>query len=227
VASVTVERLRTPRGELVLRRSGEHCEIVSNGVFLMDTRGGRSERELVRAALGAATPGARLLIGGLGVGFSLAEAVRSPGVEHVTVVEIEPAVVRWHRSHLARWSADAMHDPRVEVVTADLGDWLRSAADRYDAICLDVDNGPEWTVTVDNEALYGKAGLDALAGRLVPDGTLAVWSSNAATAFEALLRSRFATVHTRLVSVARGEPDVVYVARRPRRRSPARPRRQG
>jgi spermidine synthase len=124
--------------------------------------------------------------------------------------------VRWHRRHLARWSADAMDDPRVEVVTADLGDWLRSAADRYDAICLDVDNGPEWTVTVDNEALYGKAGLDALARRLVPDGTLAVWSSNAAAGFEALLWSRFATVHTRLLSVARGEPDVVYVARRPR-----------
>src|SRR5918994_420732 len=125
------------------------------------------------------------------------ERLRTPGVELVTVVEIEPAVVRWHRSYLARWSADAMHDPRVDVVIADLGDWLRSAADRYDAICLDVDNGPEWTVTVDNEALYRKAGLDVLARRLVPDGTLAVWSSNTAPAFEALLRSRFATVHTR------------------------------
>ena len=210
MVSVTVERLATPRGELVLRRDGPHHEIVSNGVFLMDTRDGRSERELVRAAVSG--PGARVLIGGLGVGFSLAEALALEAAA-VTVVEIEPAVVRWNSSYLG---TTALDDPRVTVVEADLGAWLRAGEDRYDAVCLDVDNGPEWTVTVDNEALYRKAGLDVLARRLVPDGTLAVWSSNTAPAFEALLRSRFATVHTRLVSVARGEPDVVYVARRPR-----------
>jgi spermidine synthase len=218
VASVTVERLATPRGELVLRRDGEHCEIVSNGIFLMDTRDGRSERELVRGALAGAPAGARVLIGGLGVGFSLAEAVRTPGVGQVTVVEIEPAVVRWHRTHLARWSAGALDDPRVEVVTADLGGWLRSGADRYDAVCLDVDNGPEWTVTVDNGGLYGQSGLAAVDRRLAAGGTLAVWSAGAAPAFEELLHRRYATVDTRLVPVARGEPDVVYLARTPRRR---------
>jgi spermidine synthase len=206
VVSVTVERLATPRGELVLRRDGEHHEIVSNGVFLMDTRDGRSERELVRAAVPG--PGARVLIGGLGVGFSVAEAL-ALGAAAVTVVEIEPAVVRWNRTYLG---AD-LDDPRLTVVVADLGDWLRAGTDRYDAVCLDVDNGPEWTVTDANAALYGDAGLDAVDRRLAPAGTLAVWSANAAPAFEARLRARYGTVEVRRIPVARGEADLVYLAR--------------
>jgi spermidine synthase len=206
VVSVTVERLTTPRGELVLRRDGEHHEIISNGVFLMDTRDGRSERELVRAA--GPGPGARVLVGGLGVGFSLAEAL-ALGAAAVTVVEIEPAVLRWGREHLG---AAALDDPRVTVVVAELGAWLRARDDRYDAVCLDVDNGPEWTVTAANAALYGDSGLDAIDRRLAPGGTLAVWSATAAPAFEARLRSRYRTVEVVEIPVARGEPDVVYAA---------------
>jgi len=217
VASVTVERLVTPRGELVLRRDdgvpGRHYEIVSNGVFLMDTRDGRSERELVRAALGGAPDGARVLIGGLGVGFSLAEALRASAVGHVTVVEVEPAVVRWHRGPLAPYSAGGLDDPRVEVVVADLADFLAGGDGLFDSVCLDVDNGPEWTVTPGNVALYGDPGLDAVGRRLAPGGTLAVWSANAAPGFEARLRARYPTVHTRRIPVARGEPDVLYLAR--------------
>jgi spermidine synthase len=211
VVSVTVERLQTPRGELVLRRDGEHHEIVSNGMFLMDTRDGRSERELVRAAVRA--PGARVLIGGLGVGFSLAQALADPRVAAVTVVEIEPAVLRWNREHLG--TTAALDDPRVRVVVADLVAFLAAAADRYDAICLDVDNGPEWTVTVDNAALYGDPGLSAVDRRLAPGGTLAVWSAGAAPAFEARLRSRYGNVQVIEIPVPRGEPDVVYVATGP------------
>ena len=210
MVSVTVERLSTPRGELVLRRDGEHHEVISNGVFLMDTRDGRSERELVRAALRSAPAGARVLIGGLGVGFSLAEALRSPGVAAVTVVEVEPAVVRWSRTHLG---AD-LDDPRVTVVVADLARWLPAGDDRYDAVCLDVDNGPEWTVTAGNAALYREAGLDAVDRRLAAGGTLAVWSASAAPAFEARLRRRYSSVEVVEIPVARGEPDAVYVARR-------------
>lgn len=212
MVSVTVERLVTPRGELVLRRAGEHHEIVSNGVFLMDTRDGRSERELVRAALRHAAPGARVLIGGLGVGFSLAEALRSPGVAAVTVVEIEPAVLRWNREQLGTTGLD---DPRVAVVAADLAAFLATGDDRYDAICLDVDNGPEWTVTAENAALYGDPGLAAVDRRLAPDGTLAVWSANAAPAFAERLRRRFGSVDVIEIPVARGQPDLVYTARSP------------
>jgi spermidine synthase len=209
VVCVTVERLHTPRGELVLRRDGDQHEIVSNGTFLMDTRDGRSERELVRAAVRG--PGARVLIGGLGVGFSLAEALTLDPAA-VTVVEIEPAVVRWNRRHLGR--AGLLDDPRVTVVVDDLAAFLARDRCRYDAVCLDVDNGPEWTVTVDNAALYGDPGLSAVDRRLVPGGTLAVWSASEAPGFEARLRARYGSVERVEIPVARGEPDLVYVARK-------------
>ena len=209
MASVTVERLETPRGELALRRDGAHWEIVSNGMFLMDTRDGRSERELVRAALEGVPRPARVLVGGLGVGFSLAEALADPGVAAVTVVEIEPAVVRWNREHFGT----PLDDPRVSVVVADLAEFLRAGDDAYEAICLDVDNGPDWTVVPANAALYGDEGLAALDARLAPGGALAVWSAGAAPGFEARLRARHRTVDTRLVEVPRGQPDVVWVAR--------------
>jgi spermidine synthase len=210
--TVVVERVASAGGEIVLRRCGRHHEIISNGVFLMDTRGGASERLLVSAAL-AAVPAGRpvdLLLGGLGVGFSLDEAVRSARPASITVVEIEPAVIGWHRDHL---DAGALGDPRVRVVRADLLAYLASGAGSYDAICLDIDNGPEWTVTDDNRVLYGAEGLASVRRRLRPGGVLAVWSAAESAGFAALLREAFAAVTTLPVPVARGVPDVVYVAR--------------
>jgi spermidine synthase len=203
----------------VLRRRGPHHEIISNGVFLMDTRSGESERLLVRAALAGAPPGRPLdlLIGGLGVGFSLDEAARSARPASITVVEIEPAVVRWHREHL---DAGALTDPRVRVVRADLLAFLADGTDPYDAvcydaICLDIDNGPEWTVTDDNRNLYGDAGLALVRRRLRPGGVLTVWSAAESAEFLDRLRSAFSAVEVLPVPVARGVPDVVYVARTP------------
>ncbi|MEU5991181.1 spermidine synthase [Spirillospora sp. NPDC047418] len=215
---VVVERAAGVGGELVLRRAGAHYEIISNGVFLMDTRNGESERTLVRTAVQGLDAPVRLLIGGLGVGFSLAEALTLSAVTHVTVVEREPAVVRWHAGPLRPWSAGALDDPRVTVRRADLLDVVAGpAAGPFDALCLDIDNGPDWTVTPGNARLYAPAGLDLLARLLTPRGVLAVWSANAAPAFEALLRGRFARVDARPVPVPRGEPDVVYLASRPAR----------
>jgi spermidine synthase len=218
------ERRAGENGELVLRGDGRHFEIISNGVFLMDTRAGESERLLVRAALERVARPADVLIGGLGVGFSLAEALAWPLTRAVTVIECEPAVIGWHSTHLRPYSGGALGDDRVRVEHADLLGWLRSTGDArdhhgaheahgtYDVICLDIDNGPEWTVTEGNAALYGPAGLDLLAGRLRPGGVLAVWSAAAAPAFEASLGERFEDVSAHPVWVARGEPDVVYLA---------------
>ena len=205
------QRVRTGRGELVLRRRDGHCELISNGVFLMDTRGGASERLLIRAALDAVGPRARLLIGGLGVGFSLAEAVRSDAVA-IVVVEIEPAVVRWHDTWLRPYSEGALDDPRVRVVTAELGDWLAATTERFDAICLDVDNGPEWTVFDGNAGLYRPAGLALLRSRLRPGGALAIWSAGVSPGFAARLERSVGPVWTHEIPVPRGEPDVVYLA---------------
>ncbi|MFC4907329.1 spermidine synthase [Actinomadura gamaensis] len=217
VEADVVERAAGVGGELVLRRAGEHYEIISNGMFLMDTRNGESERLLVSSAV-AAVDGedVSVLVGGLGVGFSLAEAVRLPRVGAVTVVEREPAVVGWHSgpdAPLRPFSRGALDDPRVRVVTADLVDHLTAGDARYDLLCLDVDNGPDWTVTPGNARLYGPDGLDLIAARLTGRGVLAVWSAGAAPAFERLLRDRFGRVEVLPVPVPRGEPDVVYLAR--------------
>lgn len=206
------ERGAGENGELALRGDGEHFEIISNGVFVMDTRAGESERLLVRAALDRLARPSHVLIGGLGMGLSLAEALRSPYARAVTVIEREPTVIRWHATHLRPYSEGALGDPRVRVECADLIGWLRATPQVYDALCLDIDNGPEWTVTEGNATLYGPGGLDLLARRLRPGGALAVWSAGAAPAFEARLRERFIGVSVRPVRVARGEPDLVYLA---------------
>ncbi|WJD97263.1 spermidine synthase family protein [Streptomyces antimycoticus] len=227
---VTVDRREGPYGEVVLRRRGGGglsgdavFEIIANGCFLMDTSDGRSERLLIRAALGslpADRPSPALLIGGLGVGFSLVEAVAEPRWGRIAVVEREAAVIDWHREGpLAAVTAGALADPRAEIVHADLVAWLRTgpqtpqAPQSYDALCLDIDNGPDWTVTEDNDGLYSPAGLAACAARLAPGGVLAVWSARPSPAFEESLRNAgFTQVRTEEVTVARGVPDVVHLA---------------
>ncbi|WP_055575245.1 spermidine synthase, partial [Streptomyces albus] len=161
-----------------------------------------------------------LLIGGLGVGFSLAEAAAEPGWGRITVVEREPAVLDWHREGpLSALSGAALADPRTELVEADLVAHLRQAAHdgpRYDALCLDIDNGPDWTVTDDNSSLYSPAGLAACRAALTPGGILAVWSARPSSAFEkSLAKAGFCRVRTDEIPVARGVPDVVHFAARP------------
>ncbi|HEX5566308.1 MAG TPA: spermidine synthase, partial [Streptomyces sp.] len=121
-----LDRRDGPHGEVVLRRHGGLLQIIANGCFLMDTSDGRSERLLVRTALNeldasGGRPAPALLIGGLGVGFSLAEAAAEPRWGRITVVEREEAVIDWHRDGpLGEVSAAALADPRTRVVHADL-----------------------------------------------------------------------------------------------------------
>ena len=210
-----LDRVGTVRGELVLRRDGERFEVISNGVFLMDTSDGTSERLLVDAAVArCAEPAPRLLVGGLGVGFSLRQAVSHPHLSAIDVVEIEETVVAWNERYPHELGGDALRDPRVRVVETDLVEWLGSTTDRYDAICLDIDNGPNWLVFEANGAAYTDRGIGLAVRCLRPGGVLAVWSASRDPDYEERLRSRFGDVETLLTARPRGEPDVVYVARR-------------
>jgi spermidine synthase len=146
------------------------------------------------------------------VGFSLVEALRDDRVERVVVVEIEPVLVDWHRTHLAGFSAEALADPRTELVVVDVAEHLRTTTDRYDVVCLDVDNGPAWTVVDANASLYDEAGTATIVSRLRPHGVLSVWSAAAAPSYEAVLARHFGRVETLTIEVPRGEPDVVVVA---------------
>ncbi|GHJ35924.1 spermidine synthase [Streptomyces sp. TS71-3] len=238
---VVLDRRDGPYGEVVLRRQGELLQIIANGCFLMDTSDGRSERLLVDAAMDA-LDGRRapaVLIGGLGVGFSLAHAAADPRWGRITVVEREEAVINWHGlgvataeatatgeparpvgataqtagAPLAALTSAALADPRAEVLHADLLAHVRESDARYDALCLDIDNGPGWTVTEDNDSLYTPAGLAACQARLTRGGVLAVWSAQPSPEFEAALRNAgFQRVHTREIPVVRGVPDVVHLA---------------
>ncbi|MDK1476477.1 spermidine synthase [Streptomyces sp. 549] len=218
-APQVLDRRDGPWGEVVLRRHGRLLQIISNGCFLMDTSDGRSERLLMRHALAALDGRERpsVLIGGLGVGFSLAEAADEPRWGRITVVERERAVIDWHRAGpLAEISRAALADPRTEIVHADLVAHVLDGDGRYDALCLDVDNGPDWTVTDGNRSLYSPDGLAACAARLRPGGVLAVWSARPSPKFEDRLRlGGFRAVTTAEVAVARGAPDVVHLAVRP------------
>lgn len=252
---VVLDRHEGPNGEVVLRKHGDLLQIIANGCFLMDTSDGRSERLLVRAA--GAELGTRespsLLIGGLGVGFSIAEAAADPRWGRITVVERESAIIGWHGRDrpLAPLTCAALRDARTEIVHADLLEYLTNlhrtstcspslaAAEpvpeptpppahpsptpdegarprMFDAICLDIDNGPDWTVTENNGSLYSPAGLAACRARLTPGGVFAVWSARPSPKFEDALRNAgFIRVRTEEIRVVRGVPDVVHFAIKP------------
>ncbi|GAA1417130.1 spermidine synthase [Streptomyces thermospinosisporus] len=227
-APEVLDRREGPYGEVVLRRHGGLLQIIANGCFLMDTSDGRSERRLVDAALAELDaadrrageeprPAPHVLIGGLGVGFSLAHAAADRRWGRITVVEREPAVIDWHRTGpLGTLSAEALADPRTEIVEADLITYVHETYATFDALCLDIDNGPDWTVTEDNEGLYSPAGLAACARALRPRGVLAVWSAQPSADFEETLwNAGFRQVRTEEIPVARGVPDVVHLGVRP------------
>lgn len=212
---VVLDRREGPYGEVVLRRHGALLQIIANGCFLMDTSDGRSERLLVDAALAALGPRHEpsVLIGGLGVGFSLVHAAANPRWGRITVVEREPAIIGWHRDGpLSELTARALADPRTEIVEADLAAYVHEISTSFDALCLDIDNGPDWTVTEDNKELYRPAGLASCARILTPRGVLAVWSAKPSPDFEETMRNAgFRHVRTEEVPLARGVPDVVHL----------------
>ncbi len=178
-------------GELRLKQRGAEYAILLGNVSLMNSRLSGSEEALgamACARLGACqTP--RILIGGLGMGFTLRAALSElgPGAR-VVVAELVPAVVAWAKGPMADLFGDCLQDPRVSIAIGDVGDIIRSPAGGFDAILLDVDNGPEGLTRGANDRLYEKAGLDAIRNALRPGGILAVWSSGSDEAFSKRLR---------------------------------------
>lgn len=216
-ATRTVSRVTGRAGELVLRERAGHYEIISNGVFLMDTRDGRSERLLMRWALDSVRSATerRILIAGLGVGWTLGEALRSQDVAEILVIEWEPDVVMWNETITGALTGGYLDDPRVGCDIDDFVTWLqRPTTETFDIICLDVDNGPRWTVSPTNRWLYGDDGIAALRDRLIDGGVPTVWSAARDPRYEELLHQRFRHVRHRDSPAHRGEPDVIYLAQR-------------
>jgi hypothetical protein len=178
-------------GTLRLMRRGAEFSIMLDGNELMNSRLSGSEEALATLTidrLGAiAKP--HLLIGGLGMGFTLRAALGRLGpAARVTVVELVPAVVEWARGPLSDTFGGCLQDARVDIIEADVGDIIRSARATYDAILLDVDNGPDGLTKESNNRLYNAAGLSAARAAIKPDGVLAVWSATPNDRFSRRLR---------------------------------------
>lgn len=216
-----LERVRGVSGELVLRRGPAGLEIVANGVFLVSAANAASSRAVVTAAWPhVAADGLDVLIGGLGIGDALDEALACERVSLVTVVELEPAVVRWFREYggaVAERAADAERAGRARIVVADVADVLHAAEGCWDVVALDTDNGPGWLVRGENAGLYSIEGLRAVRAVVRPGGVAVYWSADASPGFEGALRDVFDEVFTETaVDVIDGRPFTytMYVARR-------------
>ena len=167
-------------GELRLMRRGQDHMILFGRNELMSSRLRGSEEALATLACEriAGRPTPRLLIGGLGMGFTLRKAQELlPPKAEIVVAELVPGIVDWARVELAHLHGDSLDDPRVEIRIGDVGDSIASPDAGYDAILLDVDNGPDALIHPDNDRLYGKYGLRAAQAALTAGGVLAVWSA--------------------------------------------------
>ena len=176
-----LDTAKVPGGdELRLKQRGAEFAIMLGNNELMNSRLSGSEEALATIACerirNRAKP--RMLIGGLGMGFTLRAALGALGPDaRIVVAELVPAVVTWARGPMAEIFGDSLNDPRAIIREADVGEIIRSEASAFDAILLDVDNGPEGLTRKANDALYDLKGLGAARAALRPGGVLAVWSS--------------------------------------------------
>lgn len=214
--ATVIERVTTENGEIQLQRRGSDYEIIFNGTFLMATYNGESEKLLVSQAIEAVKSPRTVLIAGLGVGFSLGEALGYSMLNKITVVEIEKKIIEWNRTHLAEFSNHGLLDPRVEVVQADFIAWMSDCRRKYDVICLDIDNGPDWLVMDNNGQLYDDQGIRSLLNILNESGAVSFWSAAKSDTLEKRLRQWFDKVKIKAVDQSRGEPDYIYVATGPK-----------
>ncbi|MCA9791421.1 MAG: hypothetical protein KC910_06485 [Candidatus Eremiobacteraeota bacterium] len=195
-----IDRADVPSGcTLVLYRRGQEFAIRADGLELMSNRRPGSEEELARLACSQLPEQARVLVGGLGMGFTLRAALDRLGSgAKVVVSELVPEVVGWNRRHLGELADRPLDDTRVEVRVGDVARHLSQGP--WDAVILDVDNGPEPLVREGNGYLYGPNGLAAIGRALSRHGRLAVWSLGPDRAFE--LRLRLAGFHCQTVAAS-------------------------
>lgn len=216
-----IDTAEVPGGEeLRLYRRGDEYIIAIGGNELMSSRVSGSEEALAVMSCERlrSAEQAHLLIGGYGMGFTLraALAVLGPNAK-VTVAELVPAIIDWARGPMAALAAACLDDPRVALVVGDVGAAIAEGRGRYDAILLDVDNGPDGLTRAANDGLYSPAGLAAAKAALRPGGILAIWSAAPDARFARRLAAagfEVDEVQVRARAGGKGARHVIWFARR-------------
>ena len=216
---IKLDEAKTPDGgTLALFEHDGSFGIFLDGRELMHSKVATSEEVLGRIGVEWIEPDqpANVLIGGLGLGFTLKSALRTAGPEvSVDVVELLSAVIEWNRTHMIGLNGSCLNDARVRVINQDVHSWIEgSPKASYDAILLDVDNGPIAMVDQNNSSLYSREGIDCLCQRLRPGGHLAIWSADRDQPFQNRLRKAgipFDVVPARLHRGARQKTIAIYV----------------
>ncbi len=204
--------------ELRLYRRGGDFMIALGGNELMSTRNSGSEEALAAmtcARLSDNTEAPHLLIGGYGMGFTLRAALAALGPKaRLTVAELVPEIIDWARGPMAALTAGCLDDPRVHVLIDDVGEFVGGG--RYNAILLDVDNGPDGLTRVENERLYSLAGLASARAALKPGGVLAIWSAAPSERFSRRLKHAGFKVEETMVRArgAKGARHVIWFCSR-------------
>ncbi|NDW04824.1 spermine/spermidine synthase domain-containing protein [Jiella pacifica] len=195
-------------GDMKLMRRGTEYSIMLGRIELMNSRLSGSEEALAKLSVEkiAGRPSPTILVGGLGMGFTLRALLAvAPADARIVVVELVPAVVEWARGPMAHLHAGSLDDPRVEIVVRDVAAVIGEATSRFDAILLDVDNGPEGLTSDANDALYTGKGLGEARRALKSGGVLAVWSQGPDERFAARFRRGGFAVEEIRVKAHRGK----------------------
>jgi spermidine synthase len=215
---ITVDRARAPDStELVLARRGDEWVVRAAGQVLMSSRVHGSEETLVTYALERVKHPRRVILGGLGFGFTLRVALTLlPSEVPVRVVELVPELAAWNRTHLATLHDGVLDDPRVQLEVADVHDVVMREKGTVDALLLDVDNGPSALTQNKNARLYSEAGARKCATALAPGGVLGVWSAAADERYRRHLEHAGLTVEMKSVPsrAGSGARDVLFLGKR-------------
>jgi spermidine synthase len=222
-------------GALRLMQRGTEFSIMAGATPLMNSR--MSSSEVVLAELASerlrGRPNCRVLIGGYGMGFTLRAALAGFGADaRIVVAELVPAVIAWARGPMAELTAGGLDDPRVSIHDGDVGGVIAAARGGFDAILLDVDNGPDGLSREENDRLYNRRGLEAARRALRSKGLLAIWSAAPNKAFmERLGHAGFAVEEIKArANKGRGVRHIIWAATNPAVRPPVdreRPRQDG
>lgn len=215
---IDVERAVTPAGnEFALVRRGDDWAIRVDGRMLMSSTMHNSEEELAERGISLADDPRTVLVGGLGLGFTLRAVLdRMPEDAEITVGELVPEIVEWNRTHLSALNGGALADSRCKVVVGDIYDTIRNARGKFDVVLLDVDNGPQSLTQAKNQRLYVDAGRRACHAALTPGGVLAVWAVGKNAPYRRKLESFGFMVEEQRVPAREGSraSHVIFLAQR-------------